>query len=126
MNRQTLKATTVAQVRPAITRYDAAAAVVLTATAVVTTVCAASLVACQVLVHWHPLFASLTLGAGHLGMIWAGAALGGTGFLACCVLEGRSYMRRWLLYVYAFAFLAFSFVLLMEWFEVSGATGFRY
>ena len=95
MRRQTLKAPTLAQIRAAMTRYDAAAAVVL------------------------------RLGAGHLGMIWVGAALGGAGFLACCVLEGRSYMRRWLLYVYAFAFLAFSFVLLMEWFEVSGASGLR-
>jgi len=108
-----------------MTRYDAAAAVVLKATAVVTIVCAASLVACEVLVPWHPLFAGLTLSAGHLGMIWVGAALGGSGFLACCVLEGRSYMRSWVLYVYAFAFLAFSFVLLMEWFEVSGASGLR-
>ena len=120
-----MKAPMLAQVRAAMTRYDAAAAVVLRATAVVTIVCAASLVACQVLVHWQPLFASLTLGAGHLGMIWIGAALGGSGFLACCILEGRSYMRRWLLYVYAFAFLAFGFVLLMEWFEVSGASGLR-
>ncbi len=125
MSRQTLKARTLPQVRAAMTRHDLAAAVLLRATAVVTVVSAAPLVACQVLVHWHPLFASFTLGAGHLGMIWVGAALGGTGFLACCVLEGRSYMRRWLLYVYAFAFLAFSFVLLMEWFEVSGASGLR-
>jgi hypothetical protein len=35
-------------------------------------------------------------------------------------------VRRWILYGYGFAFLVFSLVLLMEWFEVSGATGFRY
>ncbi len=48
------------------------------------------------------------------------------GVLACRFLEGRSYMRRWLLYVYALAFLVSGFLCVLQWFEVSGATGFRY
>ena len=108
-----------------MTWYDLAAAVLLRATAVVATVCAASLVAWQVLVHSHPVFASLTFGARGPALSGIGAVLGGAGFLACRALEGRSYIRGWLLYVYVFAFSVFSFVLLMEWFEVSGATGFR-
>lgn len=107
-----------------MTCYDLALAMLLRATAVVTIVCAASLVAWEILVHSDPRFASFTLGAGRLGMSGLGAVLGGAGFLVCRVLEGCSYMRRWPAYVYACSFLAFSFVLLTEWFEVSGASGF--
>ena len=118
-----MKPVTLPRVRATITCYDLVAAL-LSATAVLTILCAASLAAWLVLVHSHGVFASATLGAGRLWLSGAGALLGCGGFLACRVLEGRSYMRSWVLYVYAFAFLVFSFVLLMEWFEVSGATGF--
>jgi hypothetical protein len=102
------------------------AAVLLRATAVATIVCAACLASWQVLVHSHVIFGSFTVGVGRLWLSGAGTLLGCGGFLACRVLEGRSDVRRWVLYVYGFAFLVFSLVLLMEWFEVSGATGFRY
>ena len=108
-----------------MTCYDLAA-VLLRATAVVTIVGAATLASWQVLVHSHPILGSFTFGVGLLWLSGAGALLGCGGFLACRVLEGRSDVRRWVLYVYGFAFLIFSLVLLMEWFEVSGATGFRY
>ena len=119
-----MKPVTLPRVRATITCYDLVA-VLLSATAVLTIFCAASLAAWLVLVHSHGVFASAALGAGHLWLSVAGALLGCGGFLACRVLEGRYYMRSWVLYVYAFAFLVFSFVLLMEWFEVSGASGFR-
>ena len=108
-----------------MTCYELAAAL-LRAAAVVTFVGAASLASWQVLVHSHAIFGSFTFGVGRLWLSGAGALLGCGGFLACRVLEGHSDVRRWVLYVYGFAFLVFSFVLLMEWFEVSGATGFRY
>jgi hypothetical protein len=108
-----------------MTCYDLCA-VVLRATAVVTIAWAASLASWQVLVHSHAIFGTFTFGVGGLWLSGAGALLGCGGFLACAVLEGRSDVRGWVLYVYAFAFLVFSLVLLMEWFEVSGATGFRY
>ena len=111
------------RVRAALTDYDLVAAMLLRATAVVTIVCAASLVTWQILVASDPRFAGFSLGAGHLEMSGFGAVLGGAGFLACSVLEGRGYVRAWLAYVYACSFLAFSFVLLTEWFEVRGATG---
>ena len=120
-----MKPVTLPRVRAAMTCYDVAA-VLLRATAVVTIVCAAVLAAWQVLAHSHAMFPSFTFGVGRLWLGGAGALLGCGGFLACRVLEGRSHTRRWVPYVYAFAFLVFSFVLLMEWFEVSGATGFRY
>lgn len=120
-----MKPVTLPRVRAAMTCYDVAA-VLLRATAVVTIVCAAVLAAWQVLAHSHGMFASFTFGVGRLWLGGAGALLGCGGFLACRVLEGRSHTRRWVPYVYAFAFLVFSLVLLMEWFEVSGATGFRY
>jgi hypothetical protein len=108
-----------------MTCYDLAA-VLLRATAVVTIVCAASLASWQVLVPSQAIVGSFTFGVDRLWLIGAGALIGCGGFLACRVLEGRSDVRRWVLYVYGFAFLVFSLVLLMEWFEVSGATGFRY
>ena len=120
-----MKPVTLPRVRAAMTCYDLAA-VLLRAAAVVTIVCAVSLASWQVLVHPHGVFGSFTFGVGHLWLSGAGALLGCGGFLACRVLEGRSAVRRWVLYVYGFAFLVFSLVLLMEWFEVSGATGFRY
>jgi len=120
-----LKPVTLPRVRAAMTCYDLAA-VLLRATAVVTIVWAAFLASWQVLAHSHPIFGSLTFGGGRLWLSGAGAFLGCGGFLACRVLEGRSDVRRWVQYVYGFAFLVFSLVLLMEWFEVSGATGFRY
>ena len=120
-----MKPVTLTRVRAAMTCYDLAA-VVLRATAVVTIVCAASLASWQVLGHSYAIFGSFTFGVGRLWLSGAGALLGCGGFLACRVLEGRSGVRRWVLYVYGFAFLVFSLVLLMEWFEVSGATGFRY
>ena len=119
-----LKPVTLPRVRAAMTSYDLAA-VLLRATAVVTIVCAASLASWQVLVHSR-IFGSFTFGVGRLWLSGAGALLGCAGFLACRVLEGRADVRHWVLYVYGFAFLVFSLVLLMEWFEVSGATGFRY
>ncbi len=120
-----MKPVTLPRVRAAMTWYDLAA-VLLRATAVVTIVCAASLASWQVLMHSHAIFGSFTFGVGRLWLSEAGALLGCGGFLACRVLEGRSDVRRWVLYVYGFAFLVFSLVLLMEWFEVSGATGFPY
>jgi len=108
-----------------MTCYDFPA-VLLRATAVVTIVCAASLASWQVLVHSQAILGSFTFGVGLLWLSGAGALLGCGGFLACRVLEGRSDVRRWVPYVYGFAFLVFSLVLLMEWFEVSGASGFRY
>lgn len=120
-----MKPVTLPRVRAAITCYDLAA-VLLRATAVVTIVCGASLAFWQVLVPSDAIFGSFTFGVGRLWLSGAGALLGCGGFLACRVLEGRSGVRRWVLYVYGFAFLVFSLVLLMEWFEVSGATGFRY
>jgi hypothetical protein len=120
-----LKPVTLPRVRAAMTCYDLAA-VLLRATAVVTIVWAASLASWQVLVHSHAIFGSFTFGVGRLWLSGAGALFGCGGVLACRVLEGRSDVRRWVLYVYGFAFLVFSLVLLMEWFEVSGATGFRY
>ena len=116
---------TLPRVRAAMTFYDLAA-VLLRAMAVVTMICAASLASWQVLVHSHAIFGTFTFGVGRMWLSGAGALLGCGGFLACRVLEGRSDVRRWVLYVYGFAFLVFSLVLLMEWFEVSGATGFRY
>lgn len=118
-----MESLTLERVRAAITEYDLVAAMLLSAMAVVTIVCAASLVGWQILVHSDPRFASFTLGAGGLGMSGFGTVLGGAGFLACRVLEGRSYVRGWLAYLYACSFLAFSFVLLTERFEVSGASG---
>ncbi len=120
-----MKPVTVPRVRAAMTCYDVAA-VVLRATAVVTIVWAASLASWRVLMHSHAIVGSLTFGVGRLWLSGAGAVLGCGGFLACRVLEGRPDVRRWVLYVYGLAFLVFSLVLLMEWFEVSGATGFRY
>ena len=120
-----MKSVTLPRARPAMTCYDLAAAL-LRATAVVTIVCAASIASWQVLVHSHAIFGSFTFGVGRLWLSGAGALLGCGGFLACRVLEGHSDVRRWVLYVYGFAFLVFSLVLLMEWFEVSGATGFRH
>ena len=120
-----MKPVTLPRVRAAMTCYDLAA-VLLRATAVVTIVCAASLASLQVLAHSPAIFGSFTFGVSRLWLSGAGALLGCGGFLACRVLEGRSDVRRWVLYVYGFAFLVFSLVLLMEWFEVSGATGFRY
>ena len=120
-----LKPVTPLRVRAAMTCYDLAA-VLLRATAVVTIVWAASLGSWRVLVHSHAIFGSFTFAVGRLRLSGAGALLGCGGFLACRVFEGRSDVRRWVLYVYTFAFLVFSLVLLMEWFEVSGATGFRY
>jgi hypothetical protein len=119
-----LKPVTLPRVRAAMTSYDLAA-VLLRPTAVGTIVWAASLASWQVLVHSHASFGSFTFG---LGRLWlsGGALLGCGGFLACRVLEGRSDVHRWVLYVYGFAFFVFSLVLLMEWFEVSGATGFSY
>jgi len=108
-----------------MTCYDLAA-VLLRAAAVVTIVCAASLASWQVLVHSQAIFGSFIFGIGRLWLSGAGALLGCGGFLACRILEGHSDVRRWVLYVYGFAFLVFSLVLLMEWFELSGATGFRY
>jgi len=107
-----------------MTCYDLAA-VLLRASAIVTIVCAASLASWQVLAHSHAMFGSFTFGV-RLWLSGAGALLGCGGFLACRVLEGRADVRDWVLYVYGFAFFVFSLVLLMEWFEVSGATGFRY
>src|SRR5215469_722079 len=104
-----------------MTFYDLAA-VLLRAMAVVTMICAASLASWQVLVHSHAIFGSFTFGLGRLWLSGAGSLLGCGGFLACRVLEGRSDVCRWVLYVYGFAFLVFSLVLLMEWFEVSGGT----
>ena len=121
-----MKSVTFRGVRAAMTWHDLAAAVLLTATAVVTIVCAACLLASQVIVHSHAIFGSFTFAVGRLRLSGAGALLGCGGFLACRVFEGRSDVRRWVLYVYGFAFLVFSLVLLMEWFEVSGATDFRY
>jgi hypothetical protein len=120
-----LKPVTLPRVRAAMNCYDLAA-VLLRATAVVAIVCAASLASWQVLLPSHAIFGSFAFGVGRLWLSGAGALLGCGGFLACRVLEGRSDVRRWVLYVYGFAFLVFSLVLLMEWFEVSGATGFRY
>jgi hypothetical protein len=120
-----LKPVTLPRVRAAITCYDLAA-VLLRATAVLTIVCAASLAAWRVLVHSHAIFGSFTFGVGRQWLSVAGALLGCGGFLACRVLEGRSNVRRWVLYVYGFGFFVFGLVLLMEWFEVSGATGFQY
>ena len=120
-----MKPVTLPRVRAAITCYDLAA-VLLRATAVVTILGAAVLAAWQVLAHSHAIFGSFTFGVGRLWLSGAGSLLGCGGFLACRVLEGRFDVRRWVLYVYGFAFLVFSLVLLMEWFEVSGATGFRY
>ena len=118
-----MKPVTLPRVRAAMTCYDLAA-VLLRATAVVTIVGAASLASWQVLVHAHAIFGGFTFGVGRLWLSGAGALIGCGGFLACRVLEGHSDVRRWVLYVYGFAFLVFSLVLLMEWFEVSGATGF--
>ena len=120
-----MKPVTLPRVRAAMTCYDLAA-VLLRATAVVTIVCAACLASWQVLVHSRVNFGSFTFGVGRLWLSGAGTLLGCGGILACRVLEGRTDVRRWVLYVYGFAFLVFSLVLLMEWFEVSGATGFRY
>ncbi len=120
-----MKTVTLPRVRAATTCYDLAA-VVLRATAVVTIVCAASLASWQVLVHSRAIFGSSTFVVGRLWLSGAGALVGCGGFLACRVLEGCSDVRRWVLYVYGFAFLVFSLVLLMEWFEVSGGTGLRY
>ena len=120
-----MKPVTLPRIRAAMTCYDLAA-VLLRATALVTIVCAAYLASWQVLVHSHAIFGSFAFGVGRLCLSGAGALLGCGGFLACRVLEGRSHVRRWVLYVYGFAFLVFSLVLLMELFEVSGATGFRY
>jgi hypothetical protein len=120
-----LKPVTLPRVRAAMTCFDLAA-VLLRATAVVTIIWAASLASLQVLVHSHAIFGSFTFGVGRVWLSGAGALFGCGGFLACRVLEGRSDVRRWVLYVYGFAFFVFSLVLLMEWFEVSGATGFRY
>ena len=120
-----MKPLTLPRVRLAMTCYDLVA-VLLRATAVVTIVGAASLASWQVLVHSQAIFGSFTFGVGRLWLSGAGALLGCGGFVACRVLEGRSDVCRWVLYVYGFAFLVFSLVLLMEWFEVSGATGFRY
>src|SRR5690348_8891447 len=119
-----LKPVTLPRVKEAMTCYDLAA-VLLRAAAVVMILCAVVLAAWQLLVRSHASFASFNFGAGRLWLSGAGGFLGCGGFLACRVLEGCSHMRRWVLYVYAFAFLVFSLVLLMEWFEVSGATGFR-
>ena len=120
-----MKPVALPRVRAAMTCYDLAA-VLLRATAVVTTVGAASLASWQVLVPSQAIFGSFTFGVDRLWLSGAGALIGCGGFLACRVLEGRSDVRRWVLYVYGFAFLVFSLVLLMESFEVSGATGFRY
>ena len=120
-----MKPVTLPRVREAMT-CCARAAVLLRATAVVAIVCAASLASWQVLVHSHAIFGSFTFGVGRLWLSGAGALLGCGGFLACRALEGRAHVRHWVLYVYGFAFLVFSLALLMEWFEVSGATGFRY
>ena len=120
-----MKSVTLPRVRAAMACYDFAAGL-LRATAVVTIVWAASLASWQVLVHSYATFGSFTFGVGRLWLSGAGALLGCGGFLACRVLEGRSDVSRWVLYVYGFAFFVFGLVLLMEWFEVSGATGFRY
>jgi hypothetical protein len=104
---------------------DLGAGVLLRVTSVVAFLCAGSLLASQALVHSHS--ALMRLGvplAGRMGLSGVSALLGCAGVFACRVLEGRSYIRRWALYLYALAFLGSSFVLLMQWFEVSGASGF--
>jgi len=120
-----LKPVTLPRGRAAMNFYGLAA-VLLRATAVVTIIWAASLASWQFLVHSHAIFGSFTSVVGRLWLSEAGALLGCGGFLACRVLEGHSDVRRWVLYVYGFAFLVSSLILLMEWFEVSGATGFRH
>jgi len=101
------------------------AAVLLRATAVVTIVCAASLAILAGSGAFARYLQEFHLGVGRLWLSGAGALLGCGGFLACRVLEGHSDVAvgpgtfTGLLFV-------FSVVLLMEWFEVSGATGFRY
>jgi hypothetical protein len=53
----------------------------------------------------------------------SGALVGLAGVLACGFFEEPSALRRWLLYVYAGAFVVSSFALLMHGFGVSGASG---
>ncbi len=110
--------------RATMSRGDFGAGVLLRATAGVAILCTASLVASQILVHSHSVFVSLALDVGRIGLSGIGALLGCAGVLACRFLEGRSYMRRWLLYVYALALLVSGFLCVLQWFEVSGATGF--
>jgi len=110
-----LKPGTLPRVIGTISCYDLVA-VLLSATAVLMILCAVSLAAWRLFVHSHGVFASVTLGGDCLWLSGAGVLLGCGGFLACRVLEGRSYVRSWVLYVYALAFFVFSFVLLIEWF----------
>lgn len=52
-----------------------------------------------------------------------GALIGCTGVIACQYFKDGSWMRRWVSYLCASAFLISGFVLLMHWFGVSGASG---
>lgn len=51
-----------------------------------------------------------------------GALVGCGGFVGCHVLEGRSHMPRWPVYLYGSAFVISGFALLLKGFGVSGAS----
>jgi hypothetical protein len=76
------------------------------------------------LVHWQSAFMQLgVLLAWTSWLTRLGALIGCTGVMACQFLKHGSFMRHWVFYLCASAFLMSGFVLLMHWFGVSGASG---
>jgi hypothetical protein len=98
--------------------------VVLKGMAAVAVLCVAIAAAAQSLVQSQSGFTNHGLHVGGLtGLGRTGALVGLAGVLACGFFEEPSVLRRWLLYVYAGAFVVSSFALLMHCFGVSGASG---
>lgn len=98
--------------------------VVLKGMAAVAVLCAAVAAAAQSLVQLQSAFINHGLHVGGLtGLGRTGALVGLAGVFACGFFEEAASVRRWLLYVYAGAFVVSSFALLMHWFRVNGASG---
>ncbi len=98
--------------------------VILKGMAAIAVLCAAFVAAAHSFVQSQSAFISHGLHvAGLLGLGGTGALVGLAGVVVCRFLEERSYVRRWLVYVYAAAFFVSSVALLMHCFGVSGASG---
>ena len=100
---------------------NACVAAVLDAVPAAVILCAGFEVVQEIVLRLEPGFLSLPLKwPRYLSAI--GALLGCGGFVGCQVLEGRSHMPRWPLYLYGSAFVISGFALLLQVFGVSGAS----
>ena len=101
-------------------------AAVLTAVGAAAIVCSGFELADEVFLRFEPGLRNFSLSLELVrSLTGVGGLLGCTGFVACHFVEGRSCVARWQRYLYASALVISVFGLLIRWFGVSGASGWR-